>query len=216
MGQICKRCSEKNPAEARYCTACGSPLVPPQEFPDINRVVITGIGVYHPLGLTLAENWEALLSGKSGAALTTRMPNIDKYPCNFSCQVKGFDPQAYMDPKDARRMTEVSHYAVAAAKMAYEDASLSSTDIDPARSGVVLGTAAGGSIVETERGMRNLLAGKKISPILLTRSGPTCLPLRWRACTASPGITRQSLRPALPEHKPWRLPRMRSGWDAWT
>jgi len=167
MGQICKRCSEKNPAEARYCTACGSPLVPPQEFPDINRVVITGIGVITPLGLTLAENWEALLSGKSGAALTTRIPNIDKYPCNFSCQVKGFDPQAYMDPKDARRMTEASHYAVAAAKMAYEDASLSSTDIDPARSGVVLGTAAGGSIVETERGMRNLLAGKKISPILL-------------------------------------------------
>ena len=167
MGQICKCCSEENPSAACYCMACGRPLVPPRKLPDINRVVITGIGVITPLGLTLVENWEALLSGKSGAALTTRIPNIDKYTCNFSCQVKGFDPQAYMDPKDARRMTEVSHYAVAAAKMAYEDASLSSTDIDPARSGVVLGTAAGGSIVETERGMRNLLAGKKISPILL-------------------------------------------------
>ena len=214
MGQICKRCSEKNPAEARYCMACGSPLVPPQEFPDINRVVITGIGVITPLGLTLAENWEALLSGKSGAAPTTRIPNIDKYPCNFSCQVKGFDPQEYMDPKDARRMTEASHYAVAAARMAYEDASLSSTEIDPARSGVVLGTAAGGSIVETERAMRNLLADKKISPILINSiwSNMTAFAVA-RAFTASPGITRQSLQPALPEHKPWRLPRMRSGWD---
>ena len=65
-------------------------------------------------------------------------------------------------------MTEASHYAVAAARMAYEDASLAARRIlMPARSGVVLGTAAGGSIVETERGMRNLLAGKKISPVLI-------------------------------------------------
>lgn len=64
-------------------------------------------------------------------------------------------------------MTEVSHYAVAAARMAYEDASIKATEIEADRSGVVLGTAAGGAIVETERGMRNLLANKKISPIMI-------------------------------------------------
>jgi len=167
MVQICKRCSEKNPSKAFYCMACGRPLVPTRELPDTNRVVITGIGVITPLGLTLEQNWKSLLSGKSGACLTTRVPNINKYTCNFSCEVKGFNPQAYMDPKEARRMTEASHYAVAAARMAYEDASLGATQIDASRSGVVLGTAAGGSIVETERAMRNLLADKRISPVLL-------------------------------------------------
>jgi 3-oxoacyl-[acyl-carrier-protein] synthase II len=142
-------------------------LVSPRKFPDKNRVVITGIGGVTPLGLTLEESWQALLAGKSGAAPTVRIPNIDKYVCNFSCQVKGFNPQDFMDPKDARRTTEVSHYAVAAARMAYEDASLGSTEIDTTRAGVVMGTAAGGSIVETERAMRNLLAGQKISPVLI-------------------------------------------------
>jgi 3-oxoacyl-[acyl-carrier-protein] synthase II len=72
-----------------------------------------------------------------------------------------------MDSKDARRMTEASHFAVAAARMAYEDAQLGGMEIDPARSGVVLGTAAGGSIIETEHAMRNLLADKRISPVLI-------------------------------------------------
>jgi len=99
-----------------------------------------------------------MLSGKSGASLTTRVPNTSNYTCNFSCQVKGFNPQDYMDHKDARRMTKASHSAVAAAMMAYEDAPLGSTKIDTTRSDVVMGTATGGSIVETERAMRNHLA----------------------------------------------------------
>jgi 3-oxoacyl-[acyl-carrier-protein] synthase II len=166
MGQICLNCSKQNPSEAKFCMACGRPLVPPREFPDLNRVVITGIGVLSPLALSLEESWKALLSGKSGADLTVRVPNIDHYLCNFSCQVKGFNPQDYMDPKEARRITEASQYAVAAARMAYEDACLGSAEIDDSRAGVVLGTAAGGSVAETERAMRNLLAGKKVSPIM--------------------------------------------------
>jgi 3-oxoacyl-[acyl-carrier-protein] synthase II len=86
--------------------------------------------------------------------------------------VKGFNPQEYMDPKEARRITEASQYAVAAARMAYEDASLGSTKIDASRSGVVLGTAGGSAIAETERAMRNLLANKKISPILFNSIWP--------------------------------------------
>jgi 3-oxoacyl-[acyl-carrier-protein] synthase II len=165
MGRICKRCTAENPPQARYCMACGKPLVPPQELPDSNRVVITGMGAISPLGLTIEQSWEALLAGKSGACLTTRVPNIDKYTCNFSCAIKGFNPQDYMDPKEARRMTEASHYAVAAARMAYQDASLSETQIEASCAGVVIGTAAGGSLVETERAMRNLLADKRISPV---------------------------------------------------
>jgi 3-oxoacyl-[acyl-carrier-protein] synthase II len=165
MDQQCKKCLEKNPYNARFCMRCGTPFVPPQQFPDTKRVVITGMGVISPLGHTLDENWESLLEGKSGAGITTRIPNVNQYPCNFSCQVKGFEPKAYMDHKVARRLTESSQFAVAAAKMAYEDAYLESTEIDNTRSGVVIGTAAGGAIVETEYAMRKLLANKRYSPI---------------------------------------------------
>jgi 3-oxoacyl-[acyl-carrier-protein] synthase II len=69
-------------------------------------------------------------------------------------------------------MTEVSQFAVAAASIAYEDAKLGSENFDTTRAGVVLGTAAGGSVAETERAMRNLLANKRISPILFNSVWP--------------------------------------------
>lgn len=152
--------------------ACGRALVPPQSLPDTNRVVVTGMGVISSLGVTLDDVWESLLAGKSGVAPTIRIPNIDQYTCNFSCQVKDFEPTSFMDHKEARRITEASQYAVAAAKLAYEDASLNDANVDTTRAGVVLGTAAGGSVVETERAMRNLFAGKRISPILFNSVWP--------------------------------------------
>jgi 3-oxoacyl-[acyl-carrier-protein] synthase II len=128
-------------------------------------VVISGLGTVSPLGLTLEENWESLLAGISGVHETTKLPNIEKYPCNFSGEVKDFDPKNYMDNKAARRMTESSQYAVAAAQMAYEDACLGSIEMDGTRAGVVIGTAAGGAIAETERAMKKLSANQRISPI---------------------------------------------------
>lgn len=165
MDQICNICSGKNPPSAKYCMACGEPFVAPHNMPDQRRVVITGMGAVTSLGLTMEESWQALLEGESGAAPTVRVPNIENYSTDFSCQVKGFNPQDYMDRKDARRITEASQYAVAASRLAYEDASLASVEIDSTRAGVVLGTVAGGAIVEAERGMRNLLENKKISPV---------------------------------------------------
>jgi 3-oxoacyl-[acyl-carrier-protein] synthase II len=165
MEKRCNNCLEKNHQEAYFCMHCGKPLVPTQKLPDRSRVVITGMGVISSLGLTFEENWESLLAGKSGIGLTERIPNADKYPCNFSAEVKGFEPKAYMDHKLARRLTESSRYAVAAAKMAFEDSNLQSTEIDFARAGVVIGTAAGGAILETERAMRKFFANKRISPI---------------------------------------------------
>jgi 3-oxoacyl-[acyl-carrier-protein] synthase II len=172
MDRICNNCQEKNLPDARYCMACGKALVSPQKLLDINRVVITGMGTVSCFGLTLEENWEALLSGTSGADRTKNVPNIEKYECNFSCQVKDFNPNAFMDRKDARRMTTASQYAVAAAQLAHKDACLGSSAIDTTRAGVVLGTAAGGSIVETEHAMRELLAGRRISPILFNSVWP--------------------------------------------
>jgi 3-oxoacyl-[acyl-carrier-protein] synthase II len=95
----------------------------------------------------------------------THVPNADQYPCNFSGEVRDFDPKLYMDRKAARRMTESSQYALAAARMAYDDACLEGVNLDRSHAGVVLGTAIGGGIIECERAMRRLIKGQRISPI---------------------------------------------------
>ena len=151
MEQGCRYCQGVNPQKAYFCMFCGKALVTPDKLPDNSRVVITGMGVVSPLGVTLEQNWEALLAGKSGVGCMTGVPNAETYPCNFASEVNDFDPNEYMDHKSARRMTKSAQYAVAAARMAYEDAGLEPTYMDPSRSGVVVGTAGGNSIVETER-----------------------------------------------------------------
>ena len=145
--------------------ACGKPLVTGPSLPKSQRVVVTGMGALTALGHTVEENWTALLEGRSGIGPMTRVPNADHYPCNFGGQVRGFDPKNYMDRKEARRLTESSQFAVATALMAFKDANLDSSNFDLARSGVVMGTAIGGGIVETERALRRLLKGQRLSPI---------------------------------------------------
>jgi 3-oxoacyl-[acyl-carrier-protein] synthase II len=165
MERICASCQTTNPPEAVFCMACGAPLVATRDLPPSRRVVITGLGALTPLGLDVEESWAALLAGRSGVGPMTRVPNGDQYPCNFSGEVRGFDPKNFMDRKEARRLTESSQFAVAAARMAAEDACLDSTEVNQGRTGVVLGTAIGGGIVESERALRRMLEGKRISPI---------------------------------------------------
>jgi 3-oxoacyl-[acyl-carrier-protein] synthase II len=145
--------------------ACGAPLIAARDLPPSRRVVITGLGALTPLGLNVEESWAALLAGRSGVKRLTSVPNVDKYPCNFGGQVSGFEPGNYMGRKEARRLTESSQFAIAAARMAAEDAGLDAAAVKRDRAGVVVGTAIGGGIVETERAMRRLLEGKRISPI---------------------------------------------------
>ena len=130
MEILCSACQTLNPPQAHFCMQCGRPVVAPRDLPDGSRVVITGMGAVTPLGHSLHDNWEALLGGVSGISETTQIPNADKYPCRFSAGVKDFNPDDYMDHKLARRITELSQYALAAARMAYEDASLDETKFD--------------------------------------------------------------------------------------
>jgi len=151
---------------------CGAPLVKSRDLPASRRVVITGLGALTPLGLTAEDSWAALLAGRSGIARMTRVPNADQYPCNFAGEVRDFEPANYMDRKEARRLTESSQFAVAAAQMAFDDACLGSTELDKTRSGVVMGTAIGGGIIECERAMRRMFEGKRISPIAFNAVWP--------------------------------------------
>jgi 3-oxoacyl-[acyl-carrier-protein] synthase II len=172
MEKICASCQTTNPPEALFCMACGTALVITRDLPPSRRVVVTGLGALTPLGLSAEDSWAALLAGESGVRHMTRVPNADRYPCNFSGEVRGFDPKNYMDRKEARRMTESSQFAVAAARMAFEDAGLDSAEVDLSRAGVMIGTAVGGGIIESERAMRRLLEGKRISPITFNSVWP--------------------------------------------
>lgn len=110
---------------------------------DRRRVVITGMGAITPLGLNVDDYWAALLRGKSGVGHIT-LCNAEGYPTTIAAEVKDFDPKAFIDAKEARRMARFTQFAVAAAKMALEDARLDLFHTDTDRMGVVLGNGNGG------------------------------------------------------------------------
>jgi len=106
------------------------------------RVVITGLGVVAPNGIGKSAFWEALTKGQSGIRQITRFNPLE-FPCRIAGEVVDFDPTAYMGAKEARRMDRSAQFAVAAAKMAVEDAQLKINRQDK-RLGVMIGSAVGG------------------------------------------------------------------------
>ena len=108
-----------------------------------SRVVITGMGVVSVIGTGLPTYWENLKAGKSGIRRITQF-DASKFPCQIAGEVPEFDPTLYMDRKEARRVPRSAQFGFAAAKLAVEDAGLSTPLPDPERSGVSFGTAIGG------------------------------------------------------------------------
>ncbi len=107
------------------------------------RIVITGMGAVTPVGNSVAESWENALSGRSGIGPVTQFDASD-LPCRIAGEVKDFNPRDHMDFKESRRMSRASHLAVAAGRMALEDAGFYDEVPDPERAGVVIGTGMGG------------------------------------------------------------------------
>ena len=87
------------------------------------RVVITGMGAVTPIGNSVEETWAAAKAGKSGVALITHF-DASTFKARYAGEVKNFDATKYMNPEAARKMARFSQYAVAAAKMALDDASI--------------------------------------------------------------------------------------------
>ena len=108
-----------------------------------NRVVVTGLGVMSPLGESVNEFWDSLISGKSGIGKIT-LCDTDEFPNDIAGEVTGFDPGQYIDPKEAKRMARFSQMAVAAAAVAIEDSKINISDEDPWRLGVLIGNGNGG------------------------------------------------------------------------
>jgi 3-oxoacyl-[acyl-carrier-protein] synthase II len=106
-------------------------------------VVVTGIGVVTPIGNNKDAFWHAMTLGKSGAAPITRF-DASAYDTRFACEVKDFDAQHFVSRKEAQRMDPFTHYAVASAAMALEDANINPETLDKNRVGVVFGSGIGG------------------------------------------------------------------------
>ncbi|GAA0301229.1 beta-ketoacyl-acyl-carrier-protein synthase II [Gracilibacillus halotolerans] len=132
-----------------------------------NRVVITGLGTITPLGNTVDEFWGNLKSGKSGIDFITKVDK-DDFPAKVAGEVKDFDPTLYMDKKDSKRMDLFTQYAVAASKMALEDAKLTITDEIADRVGVWIGSGIGGMATYDEQFRRFMDKGyRRVSPFFV-------------------------------------------------
>jgi 3-oxoacyl-[acyl-carrier-protein] synthase II len=104
-----------------------------------NRVVITGLGAITPLGNTVDLFWENIKKGKCGIKRITRFDTED-FQVKIAAQIDEFDPQDYMDKKEARRMDRYTQFAMAASNMAVKQAELDMAKVNAERFGVILGS----------------------------------------------------------------------------
>ncbi|HEV2852886.1 MAG TPA: beta-ketoacyl-ACP synthase II [Thermoanaerobaculia bacterium] len=110
---------------------------------ETRRVAVTGVGLVSPLGVGTAVNWSALLEGRSGIGPITRF-DAAAYPSRIAGEVKGFDPQDYLDKKEIKKSDTFIHYALAATRFALEDSRLEIDEGNADRVGVVIGSGIGG------------------------------------------------------------------------
>ncbi len=131
------------------------------------RVVVTGLGLVTPVGNTVEESWSALVAGKPGAARIQRF-DPSALDVQFACEVKGFDPSAYMDRKEARRYDRYAQYALAAAQQAVQHAGLANGFPDKDRTGVVIASGIGGIETFVEQTELYLTKGPgRVSPFFV-------------------------------------------------
>jgi len=108
------------------------------------RAVVTGMGVVSPIGIGNEENWDSLLHGKSGIEHFNRLSKAH-LPVSVGAEVTNFNPKKFIKDRKAVRLTFLNvHLALAAAKIAVDDAGIEAVPIDPARFGAIVGSGGGG------------------------------------------------------------------------
>jgi 3-oxoacyl-[acyl-carrier-protein] synthase II len=107
------------------------------------RVVITGIGMISPLGIGNEPTWQGLVEGRSGIGPITKF-DASAYACRIAGEVRGFEPENWIEKKEVKKSDTFIHYAVAAAQMAIDDSGLDPKLGDPDRFGVIIGSGIGG------------------------------------------------------------------------
>ncbi|WP_373501661.1 beta-ketoacyl-ACP synthase II [Desulfococcus sp.] len=131
------------------------------------RVVITGLGLVTPVGIGVDASWAALCAGKSGVGEITRFDASD-YTTKIAAEVKGFNPEDFVPKKDAKRNQLFISYALAASRMAVEDAGLTIDEKNGARVGVITGCGLGGlATLEEHTMIINTRGPKRVSPFFI-------------------------------------------------
>ena len=110
---------------------------------ELKRVVVTGMGVLTAIGGNLPEYWEGLRTGRSGAAPITRF-DTEKFKTTFACEIKNYQPEAYFDPKESKKMDAFTQYALVASDEAIDNSGVDLKAIDPDRAGIIWGSGIGG------------------------------------------------------------------------
>jgi 3-oxoacyl-[acyl-carrier-protein] synthase II len=129
--------------------------------------VVTGVGLVSPLGLGTEATWQGLLEGRSGAAPITLF-DASQHTTHFACEVKGFDPLAFVDKKDVKKMDRFIQFAVAAADFAVKDAALDIQTANADRIGVYVGSGIGGfATIEREHETLMKSGPRRISPFFI-------------------------------------------------
>lgn len=138
---------------------------------DDKKVVVTGIGIVSPVGLTASESWDSVLAGRSGVRPITEF-EVSSYSVRFGGTIEGFEVSKYLSLKEARRMDPFIHYCFGACADAVEDSGLDINTCNPDRVGISIGSGIGGiQGIETEH--QALMEGgpRKVSPFLV----PSCV-----------------------------------------
>jgi len=110
---------------------------------SLRRVVVTGLGALTPIGNTVPEYWQGLISGISGAAPITYFDSSE-FKTQFACELKGFNPEDFMDRKLSRKMDRFAQYAIVSSDEAIKDAQIDLEKSDRDRIGVIWGAGIGG------------------------------------------------------------------------
>ncbi len=133
----------------------------------MRRVVITGAGAVTPVGNDKVTFWNNIKNGVCGIDTISRF-DASGFACQIGAEVKEFNPELYLEKKEAKRMDRYTQFAVASAKMAVEDAKIDMEREDPYKVGVIIASGIGG--IETLEGQASVLANKgpgRVSPFFI-------------------------------------------------
>lgn len=131
------------------------------------RVVVTGLGAITPIGNTPEAYWEALLRGQNGIDSITLF-DASKHKCRIAGEVKGYDPNEFMEGKDAKRMDRFAQFAVSASSQALTDAQFTISDLNAYQVGVMIGTGIGGiKVLEDQQAVYLTRGPDRCSPFMV-------------------------------------------------
>ncbi|WEK19211.1 MAG: beta-ketoacyl-ACP synthase II [Candidatus Pedobacter colombiensis] len=137
---------------------------------ELKRVVVTGLGALTPIGNTIPEFWDGLVNGVSGAGPITSF-DTSKFKTKFACELKNFNPEEFMDRKEARKLDPFVQYAIVSTDEAVKDGNFDFSQLDTNRIGVIWGSGIGGFKTFQDE-MKNFFLGDgtpRINPFFIPK-----------------------------------------------